>query len=462
MLHEFIGRREELALLEEVYGAKRSGLIPIYGRRRVGKSELILRFIGDKPALYHVGKKGPAALQLREFLQEAALVAGEPLLANLQARDWKTALCALVDRWTRPEKLVLALDEFQWTAAASPELPSVLQECWDRWWSRSGKVLLLLCGSYVGFMERTVLGRGSPLFGRRTAQIHLKPFGYLEAAEFHPGYSLADRARTFFICGGVPLYLRYFSPDRSLEMNIAENFLSELSPLYREPDFLLREELRDVESYYAVLLAVATGSATNREISLQSGIGERSLHYYLQQLLNLGYLSRRYPLVGGPVILRQVRYVLGDPLLRFYFRFVYPNNSVILHVGPARVLTERIRPGLASYFGTCFEGLCREALPLLYAREEVAAAFEVGEYWDRATQIDVVGLRDDAWTDLGECRWGAVRTAREVVSDLEEKVLRYPNRRNATIQRRAFTQRPLRNAVRTAPNVRWHSLEDLY
>jgi AAA+ ATPase superfamily predicted ATPase len=451
-----------MGLLESAFAARGSAFIPIYGRRRVGKSELVLRFLKNKTGIYYLGKKAPAGLQVRELLQEAAAALREPLLAALSAADWKTALRLITDRWAGPHKLVLALDEFQWMVEVSPELPSVLQEFWDRHWSRSGSVLLILCGSYVGFMEREILGRQSPLFGRRTAQILLRPFGYREAAEFHPSYSLVDRAQTYFVCGGIPLYLRYFFASRSVEMNIAQNLLSEFAPLFREPDFLLRDELREMENYYAILLALASGCSTNRLISEQTGIEERSLHHYLQQLVELGYAARRYPLTGRPPVRRHVRYGLEDPLLRFWFRFVYPNTSFVLQAGPQRALADRIRPGLDAYFGSCFERLCREALPSLYAREGVTAAFEVGEYWDKTTQIDVVGRRDDGWTDLGECRWGAVRTARPVLAELEEKVRRYPNPSNATIGRRIFTRRPVTAASDAPPGNRCHSLEELY
>jgi AAA+ ATPase superfamily predicted ATPase len=167
----------------------------------------------------------------------------------------------VVDRWKRPEKLILVLDEFQWIAAASPELPSVLQELWDRQWKKSGKVLLILCGSFVGFMEREVLGKGIPLFGRRTAQIRLRAFTHLEAAELHPAWSVEEKALAYFVCGGIPLYLACFDPgdsvEQNIEQNIEQNMLTEYAPLFREPELLLREELRDVESYHAVLLAIA-------------------------------------------------------------------------------------------------------------------------------------------------------------------------------------------------------------
>lgn len=171
----FVGRREELRVLEDAYERPGSALIPLYGRRRVGKSELILHFLKDRPGIYFLGKQAPAGMQLHEFLGEAATVLQEPLLAGLSAESWAAALDAVVSRWRPDRKLILAFDEFQWMVGASPELPSVLQERWDRSWRHTGNVFLILCGSYIGFMEREVLGKKSPLFGRRTAQILLRP-----------------------------------------------------------------------------------------------------------------------------------------------------------------------------------------------------------------------------------------------------------------------------------------------
>jgi AAA+ ATPase superfamily predicted ATPase len=122
-------------------------------------------------------------------------------------------------------------------------------------------------------MEREVLCKQSPLFGRRTAQIKLQPFGYQEAALFHPSYSLVDRARTYFICGGIPQYLRCFSPDQSIDMNITSALLDPIGPLFQEPEFLLREQLRDVEKYSAILMSLARQSMSIAELGHETGIG---------------------------------------------------------------------------------------------------------------------------------------------------------------------------------------------
>ena len=458
----FIARQKELAALQAAYDSTRSAFLPIYGRRRVGKSELILQFGKNRPTLYLVGKRAPAAQMMREFLEGAAVFLEEPLLASMPVENWKKTIEAVVRRWQRRQKLILVFDEFQWLVEKSPELPSVLQELWDRTWSKSGRMFLILCGSYIGFMEREVLGKNSPLYGRRTGQIFLKPFGYGDAALFHPHASVVQKAATYFICGGIPLYLRYFEPRRSVLQNIGHAVLGEQAPLYREADFLLREELREVEKYYMILMALAGGSLASRDIARRAGIGERSLHYYLDQLGSLGYLDKHFPLTSQRPKARDVRYRLLDPFLRFWFRFIYPHTSLIAQDGAHRAVTQLIQPELEAYCGLCYESLCREALPFVYERENVSALYEVGSYWDSQVQIDVVGLRRDGWIDLGECKWGAVKSLASTAAELEAKIRHYPNAQGATIGRRLFV-RSFRAGRKDQPEgLCVHTLEELY
>jgi hypothetical protein len=158
---------------------------------------------------------------------------------------------------------------------------------------------------------------------------------------------------------------------------------------------------------------------------------------------------------------RQVRHVLDDPLLRFWFRFVYPNSRFIAQAGAARALHERVRPELDSCFGSCFErllsrGLARPLCPrgrdrCLRGRRVLAQG-----------HADLVGIRADGWIDLGECKWGQVRSAAQVVRELEAKVLRFPNRRNATIGRRIFSRHKMPAKALRSGQAAWHSLDDLY
>jgi len=221
----FVGRERELALLQQAADGAKSAFVPIYGRRRVGKTELIRRFLAEHSGLYFVGKAAPAGLQLRDFMRAAARATGEPLLAELAVDGWERALDAVTDRWPGPGKLIIALDEFQWTAQASPELPSVLQALCDQRWKPSRKVLLILCGSYVGFMEREVLGNKSPLFGRRTGQIQMSPLGYRDAAELRPLVGRGPGARLFRF-GRSPRR----SLDRSRRVQVGPSALAGAGP----------------------------------------------------------------------------------------------------------------------------------------------------------------------------------------------------------------------------------------
>jgi len=457
-MKNFIGRVRELKALEQAHASGRCEMIPVYGRRRVGKSELILQFLRKRRGVYCLGKRVPAALQIQGFLQAAAAALDAPLLAGVSVPGWLEAFRAVLSCAPKKGKLVVALDEFQWMAQASPELPSVLQGLFDELARKGGNsLMLILCGSYVGFMEREVLGQKSPLYGRRTGQIFLKPFGFAGAVEFFPRWGLPDATLAYFICGGIPYYLKCLDAKKSIEMNIRDAVMGEFAPLSREPDFLLREELKEVRHYYALLMALGERAMRQDEIAARAGVPLRSLNYYLVTLEELGYIARKKPLAPPGVPVRRVRFALSDPLLRFWFRFVYPHFDRIAQSGVEAAFRQFVRPGLDAYWGGCFEALCREALPSLYKCEGVPGVAEIGEYWDDKIQLDVVGLRDDRRIDLGECKWGLC--GREVEKELHAKLEKYPNPGNLTVAGRVFCRKKPARLANTM--FQWHGLEDL-
>lgn len=461
MRSQFIGRRRELAALERAWREPRAALIPVYGRRRVGKTELILHFCEGKPGIYYAATQGTRAYQVRTFLRAAAEQLGQSWLAEAATEDWQQALklAGRVPRRGGHKGQVLVLDEFQWLCEAAPELPSLLQQRWDQEWQHDSRFMLILCGSYLGFMERAVLGSKSPLFGRRTGQILLEPFDYQEAGEFFPHWALEQRARAYFVCGGIPYYLKAIDPEQSLAQNVTSNFLNVDAPLFREPDFLLREELRDVGAYATVIEAIAEGRSRPAHMAAFAGMSSSQLPYFLNNLMSLGYVQRRLPLVPGRPSRKQTRYAITDPLLRFWFRFIAPNQSMIRAGSPERAYETLIKPSVEAFYGACFEQLCREALPRLYRAEGVIGKYAVGEFWSHDTQIDVVGLRVDGWTDLGECKWGRIRSLSATARELADKAVHYPLQ-GATLQKRLF----LRRQVKANPplGVRLHDLEGLY
>jgi uncharacterized protein len=425
-LGDFVGRRDELRALERHYRSKRSALVPVYGRRRVGKTELILRFLDEKPGVYFTATNKLRDPQIADFMRAAAAWLKLPALAETAPASWEAALRLVTTARPAGKKLVVALDEFQWLCEASPELPSILQRLWDQEWQRTNAVMFVLCGSFIGFMEREVLGARSPLHGRRSGDLHVAPFGFREAAAFHPRWSRAEQARAYFVCGGVPAYLRRFDPGQSVAQNVAREFFEIDGFFQREPEFLMREELAEVKYATSILEVIALGRRSQGDIARGVGLTTSALAPHLKNLVALGYLERTFPLMPRRPPRVSVLYRIADPLLRFWFRFVEPNWSTLRRQTAARSFEQIVLPHWEAFCGEGFERMCREALPDLYAAEGMTGRFDVGEYWDRHVQIDVVGLRSDGWVDLGECRWQTRPSIAPIARELAIRAGRYP------------------------------------
>lgn len=454
----FIGREEEIEALERRYASPRSELLPLYGRRRVGKTELLTQISRGKPTVFFTANAKLPTAQIGSFMRAAADWLRTQDLAQTQPADWEAAFRHVVRAAPKDRKLLLILDEFQWACQSSPELPSVIQRLWDHEWQHDGHIMLILCGSYIGFMEREVLGGRSPLFGRRTGSLKLEPFSFLEAARFHPRWSNEEQARAYFVCGGIPAYLRRFDSDLSVEQNIAREFFRRDAFFQNEPEFLLREELSEVSQALSILEAVALGRKAQGEIARAVGLTTNALAPHLKNFTQLGYLERIMPLAPQGAPRTAVVYRIADPLLRFWFRFVESRVSSLRRYSPRRAFEHLVAPQWEAFCGEAFDRLCREALPLIYEAEGALGRFSVGEYWDRQCQIDVVGLRSDGWIDLGECRWPQDASVTGASRELAARAAHYPSA-GRTIGLRLFIRTKPRN---TPPGVRIHDLRELY
>lgn len=178
--------------------------------------------------------------------------------------------------------------------------------------------MIILCGSHMGFMEREILGEKSPLFGRRSDQIKLGPLPYPEAAFMVEHFSDTARAEAYFLVGGIPACLERFTSARSIYQVIAEEFCSELKFFALEPQFLIREELRDPSRYFTILTLLAGQRMRMRDLAKKNHLEARILAKYLSTLADLGCVSKSYPVLPGKVSSHQVLYEVSDPLLCFW------------------------------------------------------------------------------------------------------------------------------------------------
>jgi len=433
----FINRESELTWLEERYQGDAAEFVVVYGRRRVGKTYLLRRFCADKPHLHFQAGEVADADNLRRFSQEMVGAIGARLSGGIEFADWEAALEFLLEQ-VRGRRFIVVLDEFPFLCEANPALPSLIQRFWDLRGQHSD-LFVVLSGSSVSFMENEVLSERSPLFGRRTGQIHLLPMSYRDAAEFVPGYSPEDKLRVYGIVGGIPMYLARFQDGRSLAGNVCAEILDPKSLLYEEPEHILRAELRDPPTYSSILHAIATGQTRRSEINNRVAQAGRQvdLGRYLRVLEQLRLIERVAPLTSrGRKRPGRGRYFIADNFLRFWYRFVLPNRSRLEIGMPEEVWREDIEPHLDDYMGLAFEQICRDYVRRFAAEKLPVQAKEVGVFWHKNGEIDVLSLNTDGSVYCGECKWSRqpmdlrelealVRKTALLPEDWREREIRY-------------------------------------
>jgi hypothetical protein len=338
-----------LAFLQELADSGRPELFVLYGRRRVGKTELLQRFCGGRRAVYFLAAQVRDRDNLRALRHTIAEELGDPLAADVEFPDWTAALGFLAER-AAGERLVVVLDEFPYLCEGNKSVPSQIQRFWDTRGKHSS-LMLVLCGSQVSFMEKEVLAERSPLFGRRTAQRRLEPLDPLESLAFFSRWSMRERVLAYAILGGMPAYLQRFDDTRPLADNLLRDILRPEGFLFDEVQFLLRSELSNPTTYNSLLAAVARGAQKLNDIALEVGVDSTTANKYLTTLRELRLVEREVPLTDpDPLRSRRGAYRIADRFLNFHFRHLQPHQSLI-HAGRGpRVFEQFVQPDLAHLY----------------------------------------------------------------------------------------------------------------
>lgn len=418
----FIGRERELASLNRLYNSGKFEFVVLYGRRRVGKTALINHFIDGKPAIYFMGVESNAKQNLENFsksiMEYASGYEGDMSFLSFQAA------LEMVFRLSEKERLILAIDEYPYVARASKSLASTLQLLIDKYKDHS-KLMLILCGSSMSYMEDHVLAYKAPLYGRRTAQIKLLPFNFAETCGYFKNFSAEDKALAYGIMGGTPQYLLQMSDKLSIEENIKNTFLDATSSIYEEPINLLKQEVREPAIYTAIITAIATGSSRMSEISGKVGEDTNVCSTYLKNLITLGIVQKELPY--GEKASKKAIYFIDDNMFRFWYRFV-PENASLISRGAADLVYQRIEPHLSDYMGKVFEEICKQYLwKLLLSGKSPVEFTSLGRWWGndpihkRQAEIDIMGEQDKNTALFGECKWTNERVDLGVLETLIER-----------------------------------------
>ncbi len=429
----FIGREKELAELEAMYRTDRFQLFVLYGRRRVGKTTLLNEFCRDKASIFYSAEQSNQKLNLNKFSSIVFQHYGENTLEPFSS--WENAL-SYIDNRQKDERVVVVIDEFPYLVRKNKALLSELQHLIDHK-LQYGKMFLILCGSYMGFMEKEVLGSKSPLFGRRTGQLHMKPFDYRTSAKFLEGFDAEEQLMLYGAFGGTALYLQQVVPDYDFESNIKHAFLRVTAYLYEEPLLLLRQEVQEPGIYNAIIEAVAGGASKANEISTKIGEEVAKCLKYINTLCELGILYKETPF-GEKDSSRKTLYGISDFMFRFWYRYVYANRSLLETGAQDAVMYRRIVPTYSEYMGIVFEKVCRDYLMAKNAVGELPILFtSIARWWgtnpiDRTqVEIDLIA-KDNKDYLICECKWRNEKLDIGVLRTLKEKADLFTKARSQT------------------------------
>lgn len=422
----FIGRARELQELNRILGQRGAQFIVVYGRRRVGKTTLLLNWAeqSGRPFIYWVANRDTPA-QVRLGFTRAIWRWAHPESQAVPRFDtWEDAF-ETTAQLIGDQPVILILDEFSYASESDPSLASHLQAAWDHLFKNSN-IVIVLSGSHIGMMIE-LMRYQAPLYGRFTSQLPVDPLPFSALHTFLPRYTAAERVAVYAVTGGVPAYLERFDGRRSLTENIRELFMQRTSIFRTEPFVLIGDVIRrETQTYEAVIKSIAGGNKTPQEIGEALGVSSSYLSPYLKQLEELHLIRRRIPATIPPErreSTKTSRYHLIDPYLRFYFRFIAPNAELV-EQELSQVLWERISDQFRAFVGaTAFEDLCQEWLLIKARNKKLPMIPEiVGSHWAANAQVDVVAVN---WHDqailLGECKWGVDAVARPVIRELIDK-----------------------------------------
>ena len=420
---KFVDRLDEMSTLENEYRRHSASFVVVYGRRRVGKTELIRHFIKEKPSLYFLASEESESLNRESFKRQAADYLNDDLLREAAIERWELIFERLVAS-SDSKRLVIVIDEFQYIGKNNPAFLSVFQGIWDNLLSKNN-VMVILCGSLVSMMMSQTLNYDSPLYGRRTAQIRLRPIKFEYYNEFFDSqYSEEELVKRYSLTGGVPKYIEMFQNSSDLNRAIQESLLNVSSYLYDEPNFLLQKEVSEIGSYFSILRTIAEGNHKVSSIAALVQQKQTNLPRYLKVLIDLDLLEREVPVTeNNPDKSKKGQYQIRDNFLRFWFKFIYPNRSYIEMSHSDVVMNRLSKNFIDGHVSYVFEQICQEKLWNLSANGKLPGILErIGRWWDNSHEIDVVGLSEsDNLLVAGECKFWNGPVGANILSQLEHK-----------------------------------------
>ncbi len=405
----FVGRTRELTALRDQLASPKSALIVVTGRRRIGKTRLILEACGTREIICFQASHETARLNFEAFKRVCTEKLADYVDLDSQT-EWLGLLSCLAIAARQTPGLIVVLDNFSTLCEVEESLPVTLRMFWQSGLPSDSGLKLILSGANTSRM--TELTRGRPtqaehaLAGCDPVLFDLGPLPLQEAAGFFPDYSHDACIAAYAIFGGVPAYLQACHPGRTLRANVIELLLQPEGRLTEEPERMLSADLRDIKVYASILRAIANGYRESSEIRAfamgpQSSV---SISSYLERLRAMRMINDVRSLDADPKA-RYIRFAISDPLTRFWHLFVQPHRVQIVRGEGEALFDTTIKRQLGDYMVPGFEDICRDFVRTRSETLFEAPAEAVGQMWGPDYDIPIAGRLSDRSLLFGACEW---------------------------------------------------------
>ena len=366
----FIGRKEERKSLESVYATDRSNLLVLYGREGIGKTALALQFAINKKTIY-----------------ERFLPAGESEHESLVNETFEKIKNG---EYKHEEKTVLIFDEFH-HIESKKILSDIVYILSNE--ETCGRFMILMISSSINFVENSMIDLDATFASSITGIVKLQPISFAQMVEWFPNKSVEECIIIRSILGGIPKYLSMWDRSKDIRENLTDLFLTRRSILIEEPEALLRKELRELSSYNTILISLGRGLIKLNDLFLATGYSRAKISVYIKNLIEMNVVEKMFSAnVKNAENTMKGLYRISDPLLSFYYAFVYPNITRIELGNGREVYDEFIEPNLSGYLRPFFADVCREYLDLMSQYGKLDREYGQWQTWyGKKGTIDIVG-----------------------------------------------------------------------
>ncbi len=414
---QFLNRSDEQAIIKGELAKPDSRFIVLYGRRRIGKSALLQNLINEDSIFYQADINEAQVQRTFFAAQIASVIKG---FDRVSYPDWNTLFMQANGQFK--QRVTVVIDEFPYLVQSSPELPSVIQKIIDQ--KHNSMFHLIICGSSQQMMQGLVLDRSAPLFGRAHRIMQLLPMDIhwlQQALKLNPIQAVEE----YSIWGGVPRNWELRSEYKSLEKAAKSLILDPYGILHEEPLRLFMDDLKNAVQPISIASLIGMGANKLSEIAARLNKPATSMNRPLQNMIETGYIKRDTCWGEMGKNSKKTIYRLLDPLSRFYFSYVVPNQS-ILQRGLKNKVWDDVSRHWPIYVSETWEELCRQSVSKMSV--DGKSFMPAQRWWQQSklsgsAEIDIIAESlDGSCLLIGEAKWQSKAKPAQILKELNRKL----------------------------------------